>query len=472
MEDQNEEGRGPNFAPQNSNAILNPPMGGVPQNPLPNLAHGLGGDNMEGGSIHGGIGGPQFRTLRDYMNPPRQAPSSCIVFPPHYATLNIQPGMMQMLPQFHGELSWISNLMNARLATMAKKLEALEFTKINAVGSEEPKEVRCAVCETKEHDTISCPVIPGIKEALHGQVNAIGHYGQGARNPYSNTYNPGWRDHPNFGWRNEGTSNSQAYQGGIHNPQSYQAPHPPSQPQNYQPSPVTSFSTLPKPFQPPPQAQSNTYQPPHKRSLEDTLQQFIQSQGGVNSRVDKTLDDIKSQLTLLTQALTLTEKGKLPTQPQPNPSRHVHSAEISNQPSSGHEQVQAITVLRSGKTIDKTILPIDPKGRGEASKVVDGTVGGDRETGEKKESEVVSREEEKKEKIGSVPKSEEVLREERKQPGDLEDIREVNLIESIVQEHFERQCVEDPLARMLMFGEGLDYLEVEKVGNFINEITV
>ncbi|GFS44912.1 hypothetical protein Acr_00g0092800 [Actinidia rufa] len=444
MEDQNEEGRGPNFAPQNPNAILNPPMGGMPQNPLPNLAHGLGGDNMEGGSIHGGIGAPQFRTLRDYMNPPRQAPSSCIVFPPHYATLNIRPGtFMDKQPhEAYSYFDYLANLtrdwastgtqnpegkpnqqggkyqlkevddVNAMLATMARKLEALEFAKVNAVGSEELKEVSCAVCETKEHDTISCPVIPGIKEALHGQVNAIGHYGQGARNPYSNTYNPGWRDHPNFGWRNEGTSNPQAYQGGFHNPQSYQAPHPPPQSQNYQPSPVTSFSTLPKPFQPPPQAQSNTYQPPHKRSLEDTLQQFIQSQGGVNSRVDKTLDDIKSQLTLLTQALTLTEKGKLPAQPQPNPSRHVHSAEISNQPSSGHEQVQAITVLRSGKTIDKTILPIDPKGRGEASKVVDSTVGGDRKTGEKKESEVVSKEEEKKEKTGSVPKSEEVLREE------------------------------------------------------------
>ncbi|GFZ06119.1 hypothetical protein Acr_18g0002890 [Actinidia rufa] len=133
-----------------------------------------------------------------------------------------------------------------------------------------------------------------------------------------------------------------------------------------------------------------------KKSLEDTLQQFIQSQGRVNSWVDKMFDDIKSQLTLLTQVLTLTGKGKLPAQPQPNPSRLVHSAKILNQPSSGHEQVQAITILRSGKTIDKTILPIDPKGRGEASKVVEGTVGGDRETGEKKESEVVSREEENK----------------------------------------------------------------------------
>ncbi|GFS41767.1 hypothetical protein Acr_00g0076340 [Actinidia rufa] len=256
MEDQNEEGRVPNFAPQNPNAMLNPPIGGVSQNPPPDTAHGLGGDNMEGGSIHGGIRAPQFRTLRDYMNPPRQAPSSCIVFPPHYATLSIRPRTQNpevRLNQQGGkyQLKEVDDV-NARLATMARKLEALEFTKVNAVGSEELKEVSCAVYETKEHDTISCPVIPGIKEALHGQVNAISHYGQG---------------------------------------------------------------------------------------------------------------------------------GKLPAQPQPNPSRHVHSTEISNQPSSGHEQVQAITVLRSGKTIEKTILPIDPKGRGEASKVVDGTVWGDRETG-------------------------------------------------------------------------------------------
>ena len=98
------------------------------------------------------------------------------------------------------------------------------------------------------------------------------------------------------------------------------------------------------------------------------------------------MDEIKSQLTHLTQALTLTEKGKLPSQPQPNPSRHVHSIETSNQPFSSHKQVQAITILRSGKTINKTILPSDPKGRGEASKAFEGSI----------ESEGVQREEEKK----------------------------------------------------------------------------
>ncbi|GFS37017.1 hypothetical protein Acr_00g0049240 [Actinidia rufa] len=368
------EGRGLNFAPQNPNAMLNPPMGGVPQNPPPNPAHGLGGDNMEGRSIHGGIGAPQFRTLRDYMNPPRQAPSSCIVLPPHYATLNIRPGtFMDKQPhEAYSYFDYLANLtrdwaftgtqnpegrpnqqgkkyqlkevddVNARLATMARKLEVLEFTKINAVGS--------------------------IKEALHGQVNAIGHYGQGARNPYSNTYNPGWRDHPNFGWCNEGTSNPQHIKEGFTTLNLIK--HLSSTITTTELSAFISYIIFDSTKAIPTSTSSSIQHisTPHKRSLEDTLQQFIQSQGGVNSRVDKTLDDIKSQLTLLTQALTLTEK------------------------------VQAITVLRSGKTIDKTILPIYPKGRGEASKVVNGTVGGDRETGEKKESQVVSREEEKKRK--------------------------------------------------------------------------
>ena len=87
------------------------------------------------------------------------------------------------------------------------------------------------------------------------------------------------------------------------------------------------------------------------------------------------MDDIKSQLTLLTQALTFIEKGKLPAQPQPNPFRHV----------------QAITVLRSGKAIDKTILPSDPKGRREASKVAEGSVERKSEPSEKREREFLIR---------------------------------------------------------------------------------
>ncbi|GFY95354.1 hypothetical protein Acr_10g0007390 [Actinidia rufa] len=102
-------------------------------------------------------------------------------------------------------------------------------------------------------------------------------------------------------------------------------------------------------------------------------------------------------------------------------SRHVHSTETSNQLSSSHEQVQAIIILRSGKTIDKTILPSDPKGKEEVSKVAEDSGERKREPNEHKEIEGVPREKEKKsekgngerkENSGSIPKGEEALGEE------------------------------------------------------------
>ncbi|KAI4347750.1 hypothetical protein L6164_008533 [Bauhinia variegata] len=41
----------------------------------------------------------------------------------------------------------------------------------------------------------------GIEEAAE-EVNYVGN-----NNPYSNTYNPGWRNHSNFSWKNQGQGN-------------------------------------------------------------------------------------------------------------------------------------------------------------------------------------------------------------------------------------------------------------------------
>ncbi|XP_050217802.2 uncharacterized protein LOC126668658 [Mercurialis annua] len=49
-------------------------------------------------------------------------------------------------------------------------------------------------------------------QAWSEQVSYVGGQRQG-NDPYSNTYNPGWRNHPNFGWRNqEGQGNVRAHQ--------------------------------------------------------------------------------------------------------------------------------------------------------------------------------------------------------------------------------------------------------------------
>jgi len=42
------------------------------------------------------------RTLRDHMNPTRTSAPSCIVFSPDTSHFNFKPGIIQLLPSFHG----------------------------------------------------------------------------------------------------------------------------------------------------------------------------------------------------------------------------------------------------------------------------------------------------------------------------------------------------------------------------------
>ena len=83
------------------------PMENLNNHPIENLNNqpehipGNGNNGNEGGS-NMGEADVQIRTMRDYMNPLRQTPTSAIVIPAHHATLNVKPGMLQALPQFHG----------------------------------------------------------------------------------------------------------------------------------------------------------------------------------------------------------------------------------------------------------------------------------------------------------------------------------------------------------------------------------
>ncbi|GFS29008.1 hypothetical protein Acr_00g0004950 [Actinidia rufa] len=68
------------------------------------------------------------------------------------------------------------------------------------------------------------------------------------------------------------------------------------------------------------------------------------------------LNDIRSHLSKLTTSMGVAqnERGKFPSQPQPNP-QGQHSVGSSNK---GHmEHLKAVTTLRSGREVDKTIYP-------------------------------------------------------------------------------------------------------------------
>ncbi|XP_031108716.1 uncharacterized protein LOC116013208 [Ipomoea triloba] len=152
------------------------------------------------------------------------------------------------------------------------------------------------------------------------QANAVGGFpGQPQRNydPYSNTYNPGWRDHPNFSYK----------------------PHP----------------TFPQ-FQPrqPIQEQPSSSQQPSSNSsmsLEDIVkslaintqqfqrdtQQFQQQTQQFQQETRTSIQHLESQMSQLASTVSrLESQGKLPSQPIVNPKQNV----------------SAIT-LRSGKGLEE-----------------------------------------------------------------------------------------------------------------------
>ncbi|XP_051115696.1 uncharacterized protein LOC127240888 [Andrographis paniculata] len=74
--------------------------------------------------------------------------------------------------------------------------ELTAFVRKLAVGNAQVKP--CGICASVEHPTDACPTL---REEV--DVSAIGFAPRNAYDPYSNTFNPGWRDHPNFSYGNQ-----------------------------------------------------------------------------------------------------------------------------------------------------------------------------------------------------------------------------------------------------------------------------
>jgi len=211
--------------------------------------------------------------------------------------------------------------LQAKLASLARKVETLEMKKSGQIKS--VQEIVCHICETHDHPTNDCPTLPAFRECLHEQANVLNTFKRSNNNPYSQNYNPGWRNHPNFSWRND----TQA-----------QASQPPFQPhQNFQ----NHQGYAP-------------YVPPPRKNLEETLHTFIEKQESVNSQNAQTFADLKDTLAKFASALNIHEKGKFPSQPQPNP-KGQHNSNACSSGSQHMDQVKAVITLRSGKIVEKEI---------------------------------------------------------------------------------------------------------------------
>ena len=155
-------------------------------------------------------------------------------------------------------------------------------------------EESCIICDDPTHSTINFPNLPQVKGAIQiEQANALNYHRKPFNSPYSETYNHGWGKHPNFSWKDEGgqhhlpNNQGQNFQNqGFLN----QAPQFPNQgPQGFLMNPNQGFH----PF-----SQGNLnqqlYQPPHKRSLEDIVTQFVHTQQSTNTEFWIALNDVRS----------------------------------------------------------------------------------------------------------------------------------------------------------------------------------
>lgn len=78
---------------------------------------------------------------------------------------------------------------------LTKKLERMDTKAMNVT-------VHCEIWEGG-HVSIDYGIKPVPKRVEH-RTNELGNYNQrGQGNLYSNTYNLGWRNHPNFSWNNQ-----------------------------------------------------------------------------------------------------------------------------------------------------------------------------------------------------------------------------------------------------------------------------
>jgi hypothetical protein len=124
--------------------------------------------------------------------------------------------------------------------------------------------------------------LPSFKECLHEQAHALNNFQRPNHNPYLQTYNPGWRNHPNFKWKSD-NNNAQTSQ------PSFQAHHNFKNSHGYAPS----------------------YAPPPRRNLEETLHAFIEKQESINTQLAQSMTDFKDILTKFTSALSFQEKSKI-----------------------------------------------------------------------------------------------------------------------------------------------------------------
>jgi hypothetical protein len=213
------------------------------------------------------------------------------------------------------------NELAQRMDAIVQRLDALSVGKSVYAANTFTVEC-CSICASPMHQAQSCPSMTVYTEME--QVNAFNNFQKPSSGPYSETYNPGWRNHPNFSWKQNQpiTNPGGAPHAQNHYPPGFSAPY-----QNHGRSAPPASSS----YQAPTQAPTSS-----TPSLEETMREFMKMTGQSISDVRQStmvntqaIAKLEMQMGQLANHLGERDKGKLPSQAVNNP-KACHSGKGEN----------------------------------------------------------------------------------------------------------------------------------------------
>ncbi|XP_020209360.1 uncharacterized protein LOC109794317 [Cajanus cajan] len=217
-------------------------------------------------------------------------------------------------------------LLLAKFDTLNQRLDKMEKAKVNSVATNQV----CDLCREQGHTAVDCTsIFTGEKEDTTEQVAASHNFYDTPRreksNPYSNTYNPGWKNHPNFSWKNnpvQGTSNQQP---------------------NFRPS-NHFINGEGNPVQTPSIQQSVS-------RLENLMENFVTNQKQTNDSMANSIQNLAVKVENITLHNKMLENQIAQLMPSSNNSPGKFPGKTVANPA---ENVNAVT-LRSGKKLDRPV---------------------------------------------------------------------------------------------------------------------
>ena len=94
--------------------------------------------------------------------------------------------------------------LKAKISTLARRVGELEGKRLHDVQAVTEIPVQAKPCinfQSTGHQEEHCPIAPSVRDLIQEQANMVGQGKPPTNAPYSNTYNPNWRNHPNLSWK-------------------------------------------------------------------------------------------------------------------------------------------------------------------------------------------------------------------------------------------------------------------------------